>query len=72
MVLISTLTYTLAIYMTSFPVVMMVKSFSIISAEFVKKFYSKITDKKLNFSQDKIIFCLFIIVGISLFKWFDP
>jgi len=70
--MISTLTYTYAIYMTSFPIVMMVKSCNILSVVLVGILCSRVKDKKLKLGPKKLIVGLIVTAGIIIFKWFDP
>jgi len=69
---ISTLTYTYAIYMTNFPVVMMFKSCNLISVILVGVLCSRVKDKKLTLATKKIVIGVLITVGIVMFKAFDP
>lgn len=71
-VAISTLTYTYAIYLTNFPVVMMFKSCNLISVILVGVLCSRVKDKKLKLATKKIVIGLIITVGIIMFKVFDP
>ena len=68
-VIISTHTYILAIYITSFPIVMMVKSCNIISVVFVGIFCSRVRDKGLQLGVNKIIVAVFITVGILMYNF---
>jgi hypothetical protein len=54
-VAVSTLTYTYAIYLTNFPVVMMFKSCNILSVILVGILCSRVKDKKLKLGTKKII-----------------
>ena len=71
-VAISTLTYTYAIYLTNFPVVMMFKSCNLISVILVGVLCSRVKDKKVKLATKKIIVGVVITVGIIMFKIFDP
>lgn len=68
-VIISTHTYILAIYITNFPIVMMVKSCNIISVVFVGVFCSRVRDASLNLGPKKIIVAVCITVGILLYNF---
>jgi solute carrier family 35 (UDP-galactose transporter), member B1 len=68
-VIVSTHTYILAIYITNFPIVMMVKSCNIISVVFVGVFCSRVKDKNLNLGPKKIIVAIFITLGILLYNF---
>lgn len=69
---ISTLTYTYAIYLTNFPVVMMFKSCNILSVILVGVLCSRVKDKKLKLGVKKIIVGIVVTLGIIIFKVFDP
>jgi drug/metabolite transporter (DMT)-like permease len=71
-VAISTLTYTYAIYLTNYPVVMMFKSCNILSVILVGVCCSRVTDAKLKLGPKKIAVGLIVTLGIVLFKAFDP
>jgi len=71
-VCVSTLTYTYAIYMTNFPVVMMFKSCNILSVILVGVLCSRVKDKKLKLGVKKIIVGVLVTIGIIMFKAFDP
>jgi len=69
---ISTLTYTYAIYLTNYPVVMMFKSCNILSVILVGVLCSRVVDKKLKLGSKKIVVGILVTLGIVLFKLFDP
>jgi drug/metabolite transporter (DMT)-like permease len=69
---ISTFTYTYAVYLTNYPVVMMFKSCNIISVILVGVLCSRVIDKKLKLGSKKIVVGVLVTLGIILFKWFDP
>jgi hypothetical protein len=71
-VAISTLTYTYAIYLTNFPVVMMFKSCNLISVILVGVLCSRVKDKQLKLATKKIVVGVIITAGIIMFKIFDP
>jgi uncharacterized membrane protein len=71
-VAISTITYTHAIYLTNYPVVMMFKSCSILSVVLVGVLCSRVPDKKLKLDNKKIVVGILITAGIIMFKIFDP
>lgn len=71
-VIISTLTYTYAIYLTNYPIVMMFKSCNILSVILVGVLCSRVTDKKLKLGVKKIAIGMLITLGIVLFKVYDP
>jgi drug/metabolite transporter (DMT)-like permease len=69
MVIISTQTYTLAIYITNFPIVMLVKSCNLISVVLVGVFCSKVREKSLQLGPKKIIVATLITCGILLYNF---
>ena len=71
-VIISTLTYTYAIYLTTYPLVMMFKSCNILSVILVGVLCSRVTDKKLKLGVKKIVIGVLITFGIILFKVTEP
>lgn len=71
-VAISTLTYTYAIYLTNFPVVMMFKSCNILSVILVGVLCSRVKDKKLKLGMKKVVIGILVTLGIILFKLADP
>ena len=71
-VCISTMTYTFAIYLTNYPVVMMFKSCNILSVILVGVLCSRVKDKKLKLGMKKIIVGIIVTLGIVLFKVMDP
>lgn len=70
MVVISTMTYTVAIYYTNFPIVMMFKSCNLISIILVALMCSKVKAKSLKLGTSKLIVGLIITFGIILFNFF--
>ena len=68
-VCISTHTYALAIYITNFPIVMMVKSCNIVSVVLVGVFCSRVRDKELQLGAKKIVIAALISVGILMFNF---
>jgi drug/metabolite transporter (DMT)-like permease len=71
-VFVSTITYTWATAMTSFPVVMAFKSCNILSILLVAILCTRVKDKKLKLGPKKIIVGVVISVGVFLFSYFDP
>lgn len=71
-VAISTLTYTYAIYLTNYPVVMMFKSCNILSVILVGVLCSGVKNKGLKLGPKKIVVGVLVTLGIVLFKYFDP
>lgn len=69
MVCISTHTYMVAIYLTNFPIVMLVKSCNIISVVLVGVFCSRVRDKNLALGPKKIIIACLISSGIILYNF---
>lgn len=71
-VAISTFTYTYAIILTNFPVVMMFKSCNVLSVILVGVLCSRVKNKKLKLGTKKIVIGLLITAGIIVFKVADP
>lgn len=71
-IFVSTITYTWATAMTSFPVVMAFKSCNILSILLVAVLCTRVRDKKLNLGPKKIIIGIIISVGVFFFSYFDP
>ena len=69
MVCISTHTYMLAIYLTNFPIVMLVKSCNIVSVVVVGVFCSRVRDKSLALGPKKIVVAALISIGIVLYNF---
>lgn len=61
-----------AIKKTSFPVVLMFESCSIVPVVLVGVFCSRVKDQKLKLGPKKIIVTAIITFGILLFEFFDP
>lgn len=68
-VCISTHTYSLAIYITNFPIVMMVKSCNIVTVVLVGVFCSGVRDKTLKLGTKKIVIAIIISIGILMFNF---
>jgi drug/metabolite transporter (DMT)-like permease len=71
-VAISTLSYIHAIILTSFPVVMMVRSCNVLSVILVGVLCSRVKDKKLKLGTKKIVVGVLVTAGIFIFWYFDP
>ena len=69
---ISTITYTWATAMTSFPVVMAFKSCNILSILLVAILCTRVKDSKLKLGPKKIIVGIVISIGVFFFSYFDP
>ena len=69
MVCISTHTYMLAIYLTNFPIVMLVKSCNIVSVVIVGVFCSRVRDKSLALGPKKIFVAAMVSIGIILYNF---
>ena len=68
----STVTYTYAIYLTTYPVVMMFRSCNILSVILVGLLCSRVTDKHLKLSRRQLIVGTCITIAIIMFKLADP
>ena len=71
MVMVGTLTYNIAILFTSYPVVIMFKSCSILSAIIVGVCFSRVRDEKLKLGTNKLIVGGLVSVGIFLFNYYS-
>jgi hypothetical protein len=58
-----------AIYLTNFPIVMLVKSCNIVSVVLVGVFCSRVKDKSLSLGPKKIIIACLISSGIILYNF---
>ena len=59
----------LAIYLTSFPIVMLVKSCNIVSVVVVGVFCSRVRDKSLALGPKKIFVAAMVSIGIILYNF---
>ena len=66
----ATLTYNIAIVETNYPIVIMVKSCSILSVIVVGVFYSRVRDQKNKLGRSKLVVGALVTVGILLFNLF--
>jgi hypothetical protein len=71
-IFISTITYTWATAMTSFPIVMAFKSCNILAILLVAMLCTRVRDKKLNLGKNKLIVGMIISIGVFFFNFFDP
>ena len=69
LILASGLSFTAAIYITSFPIVMMVKSCNVLSVLLVGIFCSRVKDKSQKLEKKKLITGIIITVGILLYNF---
>ena len=65
----STVTYLIAVYVTSYPVVVMVKSCNIVSVVLVGVCCSRVRDKSLKLGPKKIAVAFLVSVGILLYNF---
>ncbi len=70
--LLGALTFNYAIIWTSYPIVVTAKSCNLLSVILVGTLCSRVSDKKLKLSPQKIIVGITVSIGIILFKFFDP
>ena len=68
---ISTITYSYAIKFTNFPVVMMVRSCSILSVVLVGVLFTGVKDTTIKLGKRKIIIATLATAGMIIFKVFD-
>lgn len=71
-VFIATIFSILAIQRTSFPLVVMFESCSILPVVFIGVFCSRVHDPNLKLGPKKIVVALIITAGILLFQFADP
>ena len=69
MVLISTITYTMAMYVTNYPIVTMFKSCNILSVLMVAMMCSRVTNRDLQVGPQKLITGIFVTLGIIMYKF---
>lgn len=67
----STIAYSYAIYLTNFPVVMMIRSCSILSVVLVGVLFTGVEDLQLKLGRRKIFIAAIATIGIIVFKMFD-
>ena len=65
----SALSFTAAIYITSFPIVMMIKSCNILSVLIVGVFCSRVKDSNQKIGAKKLITGVIITIGILLYNF---
>jgi hypothetical protein len=68
----STIAYSYAIYLTNFPVVMMIRSCGILSVVLVGVLFTGVEDTALKLGKKKIFIAIIATIGIIVFKAFDP
>ena len=68
----SNLAYNHAIVLTNFPVVMMVRSCGILSVVLVGVLFTGVKDTRLKLGSRKIFIAAFAVLGMIIFKVFDP
>ena len=71
-VFIATLTYNIAIVETNYPIVIMVKSCSILSVIMVGVFCSRVRDQHNKLGKSKLVVGALVTTGILLFNIFAP
>lgn len=71
-VLLGATTFNYAILWTSYPIVITAKSCNLLSVILVGTLCSRVKDKKLQLSKQKILIGIVVSLGILLFKFFDP
>lgn len=71
-IFVSTITYTWATAMTSFPIVMAFKSCNILSILLVAILCTRVRDSRLKLGPKKIVVGIIISLGVFLFSFFDP
>ena len=71
-VVLITVCYSYAIKFTNFPVVMMIRSCSLLSVVLVGVLFSGVSDASLKLGGRKIVVALVVTIGMIIFKVFDP
>ncbi len=71
-VVFNTISYSYAILITNFPVVMMVRSCNLLSVALVGVLFTGVKDTNLKLGNRKIVVAIIITIGIIIFKVFDP
>ena len=71
-VVLLTICYSYAIHLTNFPVVMMIRSCSLLSVVIVGVLFTGVHDTKLKLGRRKMIVALLATFGMIIFKVFDP
>ena len=71
-VVVTTICYSYAIKFTNFPVVMMIRSCSLLSVVVVGVLFTGVSDVSLKLGWRKIIVAIVVTTGMIVFKVFDP
>ena len=71
-VVVTTICYSYAIKFTNFPVVMMIRSCSLLSVVIVGVLFSGVSDVSLKLGGRKIVVAATVTIGMIIFKVFDP
>ena len=69
LIIVSGLSFTAAIYVTSFPIVMMIKSCNVLSVLMVGIFCTRVSDQSQKLSAKKLISGAIITVGILMYDF---
>ncbi len=72
LIYVSSIAQTESMYLVSYPLIIMTKSFSLLSVILVGLFCSRVRSKELKLSNQKIIIALIVAIGIIMFRVFDP
>ena len=72
LIFLSTISQTQAMYMVSYPLIMMTKACSLISVILVGVFCSRVRSQSLKLGPQKIVIAVIVTLGIISFRVFDP
>lgn len=71
-VAVSNISYSYAIELTNFPVVMMIRSCGILSVVIVGVLFTGVKDVALKLGKKKILVAVMATFGMAIFRLFDP
>jgi multisubunit Na+/H+ antiporter MnhB subunit len=71
-VVLITIAYSYAIKFTNFPVVMMIRSCSLLSVVIVGVLFTGVSDTSLKLGSRKIVVAVVVTLGMIIFKVYDP
>ena len=69
---ISSITNNFAIILISYPIVVMFKSCNILTVIMIGVFCSRVKNKSLKLTGNKLVGAIIVSIGIIMFKIFDP
>ncbi len=71
-IVVSSISFMEALYMISYPFIMMAKSSSVLQVVLVGVFYTRINDNKKKLGPSKILNSVIVMAGVLIFKFCDP